>query len=322
MSAGWSRPLHLPPPEGGAGVVVFTGQGAQKTGMARDFVEAFPLAAAVFDEASEALDLDLRALCFEPDERLHLTAFTQPAILTAEVAMFAVAQAEWGYRPALFGGHSLGEYAALVAAGVLPLTEAVRLVAARGRLMQEAVPVGVGAMAALIGENLDCAALTAELADLVVDVANHNSPDQVVLSGASADIDLALTRLSGPGRRGKKLVVSAPFHSRLMAPIEPAFADLLRQSAPTWRIEGASRVASNTTGGLHEADVGALIAALTRQISGTVRFVDNMAALPGEPVIEIGPSRVLRAFFQAVGRPAEAVTNLASARRAFQGPTA
>jgi [acyl-carrier-protein] S-malonyltransferase/trans-AT polyketide synthase/acyltransferase/oxidoreductase domain-containing protein len=213
-------------------VVVFTGQGAQKTGMARDFVEAFPLAAAVFDEASEALDLDLRALCFEPDERLNLTAFTQPAILTAEVAMFAVAHTEWGYRPALFGGHSLGEYAALVAAGVLPLAEAVRLVAARGRLMQEAVPVGVGAMAALIGENLDLNAITAELADLVVDVANHNSPDQVVLSGDSADIDLAITRLSGPGRRGKKLVVSAPFHSRLMAPIEPAFADRVRLTLP------------------------------------------------------------------------------------------
>ena len=317
MSAALSSPLHLPAPTGSAGVVVFTGQGAQKAGMARDVVEAFPRAAAVFDEASATLGYDMRALCFAADPRLDLTEYTQPAILTAEIAIFAVAHEEWGYRPARFGGHSLGEYAALVAAGVMPLTEALRLVAARGRLMQAAVPVGVGAMAALIRDNIDLGALRSELEGLVVDVANHNSPDQVVLSGAAADVDTAIARLGGPGSRLKKLVVSAPFHSRLMGVIEADFAALLRASAPTWRMEGATRVASNTTGGFHDADPAALIDALTRQISGTVRFVDNMAALSGEPVIEIGPSRVLRAFFQAVGRPAESVTNVVSARRAF-----
>lgn len=305
-------------------VVVFPGQGAQKTGMAKDFYEAFSASRDVFEEVSDAISEDMRALCFQEDPRLNLTEYTQPAILTAEIAMFRALRAEMGLSAARFGGHSLGEYAALVAAGVIPLAEAARLVRERGRRMQEAVPVGAGAMTALIARDIDIGAVRSAVDGLVVDVANHNSPEQVVLSGASDDIDAAEERIAAavPGGRLRRLTVSAPFHSRLMEPIEAGFRILLEGSAATWDPANTAQVASNFSGGFYPSqDAGAVVSGLTSQISGAVRWVDNMAALSegAGRIIEVGPKRPLRGFFRTVGVSVDAITNLTMARRALGG---
>lgn len=305
--------------------VVFPGQGSQRVGMAQDFCAEFAESASVFDEASEALSLDLRALCGD-ESRLSLTEYTQPAILVAEVAMFRALAAHFGLSAELFGGHSLGEYTALVVAGALPLGEAARLVRERGRRMQEAVPRGEGAMAAVIREGLDVDALRALAEGLVVDLANLNAPDQVVISGAAQDVREAIARVEASpalaGARAKLLDVSAPFHSRLMATIEPGFRDLLASSSATWDASAARAVVSNYTGGFHTGQTADLIDALTRQISGGVRWMDNMAALlaagPGR-VLEVGPNRPLRGFFRAVGAEVEAIFNLTTARRVLGG---
>ena len=301
--------------------IVFPGQGSQRVGMAQDFCAEFPESAAVFDEASEALSLDLRALCGD-DSRLSLTEYTQPAILVAEVAMFRALAAHFGLRGGLYGGHSLGEYSALVVAGALPLVEAARLVRERGRRMQEAVPRGEGAMAAVIRDGLDADVLRALTEGLVVDLANLNAPDQIVLSGKAEDVAQAVARIEASpalaGARAKLLDVSAPFHSRLMATIEPGFRALLVASSPTWDAGAARLVVSNYTGGFHTGRSEDLMDALTRQISGGVRWMDNMRALleqrPGR-LLEIGPNRPLRGFFRALDADVEAIFNVVTARR-------
>ena len=300
---------------------VFPGQGSQKMGMARDFYDTSPHARAVFEEVSEALALDMTALCFTDDARLNLTAFTQPAILTAEIGIFRTLVAEHGLTVDVFGGHSLGEYAALVAAGVIPLAEAARLVRRRGEAMQAAVPVGIGAMLAVTGRDLNLDAIRAAATASAVDLANLNSPQQVVLSGTVAGITAAASALSAvlPDARLTRLTVSAPFHSRLMAPIEASFRALLMDSAATWSPTSAGQVLCNFTGGFYPADdAPALVDGLTRQISGAVRWTDNMAAIPaGTTIYEIGPRRPLRGFFRALGVTVTAITNRTTARRAF-----
>lgn len=300
---------------------VFPGQGSQKMGMARDFYDTSPHARAVFEEVSEALALDMTTLCFTDDARLDLTAFTQPAILTAEISIYRALVAEYGLTVDVFGGHSLGEYAALVAAGVIPLAEAARLVRRRGEAMQAAVPVGIGAMLAVTGRDLDLATIRAAATASTVDLANLNSPQQVVLSGTTEGIAAAAVALDAalPGARLTRLTVSAPFHSRLMAPIEADFRDLLGASSACWSTAAADRVLCNFTGGFYPADsAAALVDGLTRQISGAVRWTDNMAAVPaGATIYEIGPRRPLRGFFRALGVTVTAITNRTTARRAF-----
>ena len=304
--------------------IVFPGQGAQKAGMAADFHGSSAAAREVFHEASEALGEDLTHLCFRDDPRLDLTAWTQPAILTAEIAMWRAIQAEHGVGAAAFGGHSLGEYTALVAAGALPLAEGVRLVHLRGSLMQAACAPGEGAMAAITGEGIDAVGVLAALEGTGVDLANDNSPEQLVLSGPAEGFDAALARvLAGPavGARATRLTVSAPFHSRLMAPVEPTFRAHLEASAAAWSPARAAAVLCNASGGFHTGDGPALIDALTRQISGQVRWTSNMRALASAgptAIWEIGPRRTLRGFFRAVGAEVEAITNLVSARRAAE----
>jgi len=309
--------------------VVFPGQGSQKRGMAQDFFDNFSTSRAVFEEASEALSLDMAALCFGPGPLLDLTENTQPAILTAEIAMHRALVSELGLEAQLFGGHSLGEYTALVAAGVIPLAEAVRLVQERGRRMQQAVPVGAGAMAALIGPGLDLVAVEAACSGLRVGIANLNSPDQIVLSGAADDLERAEQRLrAAPELRGirlRRLSVSAPFHSHLMAPIEPGFRQLLTRSSACWDLSGGRSVLCNFTGDFYpslDMDPAPLIDGLTRQISGTVRWTRDMAALSArgpDQILEVGPRRPLRGFFRAVGVSVDAVTNLVMARRVLGG---
>ncbi|HUE38073.1 MAG TPA: ACP S-malonyltransferase [Candidatus Binatia bacterium] len=300
---------------------VFPGQGSQRPGMARDFHDAFPSARAAFAEASDAAGVDLAAICFGEDERLNLTEFTQPSILTAEIAMLRVLREELGFAPRWFAGHSLGEYTALVASGVLSLGEAARLVRRRGALMQQAVPAGQGAMLAVVGRALDIDELRTKLDGLAVDCANHNSSSQIVVSGSAADMDQAKERLTAKGRRLIALNVSAPFHSRLMRDVEPRFAEDL--AGATIVADDAPRVASNYTGGFHAADAAAVRDALVRQISGTVRWVDNMRELAGRAarIVEVGPGKPLSGFFKDAGVAANAITDLGAARQVL-GPSA
>lgn len=302
-------------------VVVFPGQGSQRQGMARDFYDEFPVAHAAFDEASDALGLDVAALCFERDERLNLTEFTQPAILTAEIAMMRALVDELGLRASHFGGHSLGEYAALVAAGVIPLPVAARIVRRRGALMQRAVPAGEGAMAAVIAPDIASRDLSEVTAGLEVDVANRNAVDQVVLSGATADVQRACARvaelLADVEHKVVPLNVSAPFHSRMMRGIEAELRGVLHDASEHIDASKAGVVSSNFTGGFHEPELDALLDGLTRQVSGTVDWIANMNALSSvaDRILEVGPNRPLRAFFEKSGHSVTSIISVRAARK-------
>jgi len=288
--------------------------------MGRDFDERFAASRRVFDQASDALALDLRRLCFAADDRLGLTEYAQPAILATEVAMLRGLAEAFGLSAQRFGGHSLGEYTALVAAGVMPLDDALRIVRHRGRLMQEAVPVGRGRMVAVMGTDLDPARIARAIDGLSVAVANDNSPEQIVLSGLADDVQTAERRLAesvGPPLRVVALDVSAPFHSPMMMPVEPAFAALLEPASGRWDAARARCVTSNLTGGFHDGDEANLCVRLVRQISATVRWRDNMVALTAQPtrIVEVGPGRPLRGFFKAIGVATDSVSDVRSAER-------
>ncbi len=301
--------------------LVFPGQGCQRTGMGRDFHDRFAVARHTYEEASEALQFDVARLCFEDDRRLALTEYAQPAILTTEIAMARTLTDEWGVAASVFGGHSLGEYAALVAAGALELGPTARAVRERGRLMQEAVPVGAGKMTAVIAPSLDAASVARCLEPLDVAVANDNSAGQVVLSGASSDMSAAcaLVEQSVGEARFVELEVSAPFHSHLMRPVEARFARPLAAATALVDAERAAAVTSNLTGDFHRADRDSIVSALLGQISATVRWRDNMQRIAESvaTVIEVGPGRPLRGFFKSEGVPVRSITSVAHAERAF-----
>jgi [acyl-carrier-protein] S-malonyltransferase/trans-AT polyketide synthase/acyltransferase/oxidoreductase domain-containing protein len=289
--------------------------------MARDFHERFAASRDAFAEASDALGLDVAALCFGQDPRLDQTEFTQPAIVTAEIAMVRALEAELGLSASVYGGHSLGEYTALCAAGALPLATTVRLVRRRGALMQGAMPIGESAMIAVIAEDIAsrvAGELAPELATLGVDVANRNSGGQVVLSGPTAAIGQAGARLAellGGGAEIVSLNVSAAFHSRLMRGIEPDFRAALEASQEDLQAGAASVVTSNLTGAFHLPQRRAVIDALTGQISGTVDWISNMHALAAaaDEIVEIGPNRPLRGFFRTIGRDVISIVSVTSA---------
>src|SRR6201988_3187566 len=206
---------------------VFPGQGSQSPGMGKDLAEKFPVARQVFEEADDALGFAISRLCFEgPAEDLQLTENTQPAILTVSVAAFRAMMAAGIGAPAFVAGHSLGEYSALVAAGALSLSDAVRTVRARGRYMQEAVPVGTGAMAAVLGGEISDIQRICEEASRgqICSVANLNSPNQAVIAGNTEAVDRAVELLSGVAKKVVKLKVSAPFHCALMKPAQERLA--------------------------------------------------------------------------------------------------
>lgn len=296
--------------------VVFPGQGAQKPGMGRDFVERYAESRAVFDEASAAVGYDVAALCFDDTERLALTEFQQPAILTTEIAMLAALRAHHGWKPRFFGGHSLGEYTALVAAGALQLADAVRLVALRGRLMQAAVPSGAGAMTAIIHADLDIDWLRTVASQFDADVGNHNALDQAALSGLVDHVAAAVAAVKAEPKvraRAIGLRVSAPFHSRHMksveAPLRAALVALARVNG-----EAAVHVLSNTTGAFHTGSRPDLERRLVEQVSNTVRWVDCMRELIDRDceIFEVGPGKPLRGFFASLGVVIRSVTGVAS----------
>ncbi|HPJ96336.1 MAG TPA: ACP S-malonyltransferase [Syntrophales bacterium] len=304
--------------------VVFPGQGSQRPGMGKDFYDQISECKQTYEEASEALGWDVAALCFGEDERLNLTEYTQPCIVTTEVAMMRGLKKRYDFSPLYFGGHSLGEFAAMVAADVLPLSDTVRIVHNRGRLMQEATPVGVGAMSAVIGENLNVPVILETLTGLPIDVANVNSAKQVVISGEAKYMSEAESRLTEALTKDQpvrfvQLNVSAPFHSRFMSPIEESFKETLRRYKAGMASEKATGVTSNFTGGFHADDKDEIIRNLVSQLSNTVKWMDNMSELSSqaEKIYEVGPGRPLRAFFQTMDVECSSVTALSAAERLF-----
>jgi [acyl-carrier-protein] S-malonyltransferase len=299
--------------------VVFPGQGSQKPGMGRDFFDAYAETRAVYEAASAALGYDVATLCFDDAERLALTEFQQPAILTTEIAMLAALRAHYGWEPRFFGGHSLGEYTALVAANVLHLADAVRLVALRGRLMQEAVPPGAGAMTAVIQADLDVDWLRKAASAFEVDVANYNALDQAALSGLAPNVAAAVAAIKTDQQRRVRAIplrVSAPFHSRHMKSVEAPLRDALRSIGRVVSIETV-RVLSNTSGSFHTGSREHLEDSLTRQVSSTVRWVDCMRELVdrGCEIVEVGPGKPLRGFFASLGLEIRSVTSVETAAK-------
>jgi [acyl-carrier-protein] S-malonyltransferase len=287
-------------------VFQFPGQGSQAVGMGRAFYESSPAAKAVFVEANDALGFDLARLVFDgPEAELALTANTQPAVLTASVAA-AAACAERGLTPALAAGHSLGEYSALVVAGALGFGDAVRIVRRRGEFMQEAVPVGTGAMAAILGLDLGAVdALCAEAARgpsgaEVVEVANVNGPGQIVVAGHRTAVERAVAlAASRGGRKSVVLPVSAPFHCALLTPAAERLAvelEGVRVSDP--RIP----VARNVDGEISRT-AAEIKPALIRQVASPVRWtacVERLAAEGGTTFVEVGPGRVLTGLLRRI----------------------
>ena len=283
---------------------LFPGQGSQAVGMGKELAELFPIARQTFDEADEALGYKLSHVCFEgPEEQLRLTEITQPAILTASVGAARVL-AEKGLKPSFVAGHSLGEYSAHVAAGTLSFADAVRTVRNRGKYMQEAVPVGVGAMAAILGMDPDnVIAVCEEAADgEVCEPANINSAEQIVISGNTAAVERAAKLATERGaKRAVMLPVSAPFHCSLMKPAQDRLADDLQKLSfqqPT------IPVACNADGALvNNADASR--DALIRQVTGSVKWEQSMRLLIGQGVarfIEVGPGKVLCGLMRQIDR--------------------
>jgi [acyl-carrier-protein] S-malonyltransferase len=284
--------------------LLFPGQGSQAIGMGKDLAEKYPLARRTFEEADDALGYKLSAVCFEgPEDQLRLTEITQPAILTVSVAVLRVLETRMP-RVSFVAGHSLGEYSAHVASGTFSFAEALRTVRNRGRYMQEAVPVGVGAMAAVLG--MDLVKVTAVCRDAaqgeVCEPANINSPEQIVISGNTAAVERAAKLADERGaKRAKLLPVSAPFHCSLMKPAQDRLeGDLnaLRLQKPVYP------VACNVDAELVTDDLRARDT-LLRQVTGPVKWdacVRLLIAQGVQTFIEAGPGKVLCGLLRQIDR--------------------
>jgi [acyl-carrier-protein] S-malonyltransferase len=290
---------------------VFPGQGSQYAGMGKDVAEEYPVARRVFEEIDEALGFSISRLCFEgPEDELKLTENTQPAILAVSSALHAVLVEHGATRRDLVAGHSLGEYSAIVSVGGLTAPEAARIVRARGRFMQEAVPVGTGGMAALIGPTIEeVRAICEEAAQgEVVSVANINAPGQTVIAGTKAGIERAIEVAKKRGvRRALPLPVSAPFHCDLMKPAAERLEPILDDAnfKDLW-VALVSNVDASPIG-----TATAVRNALLRQVASPVRWVESvqkMVAMGVKRFVEIGPGSVLTGLIKRIDPSAELVS--------------
>jgi [acyl-carrier-protein] S-malonyltransferase len=319
-------------------VALFPGQGSQHVGMAKELCDNFAVARQVFEEASEAIKVDLKKLCFDgPEAQLTLTEFTQPSLLTASVAAFRVARAEFGFAPDAVAGHSLGEYSALVAAGSLPLARAAYWVRERGRAMQTAVPAGQGTMAAIMGMDDEVVVELCKQAtqsardkraksgtpetadgeplsvDALVEAANFNAPGQVVIAGSTDGVAEALALIAaakgtgGPFSGGKAipLQVSAPFHCKLMAPARERMAELfaLATGSEKARAPEFAYVPNRTARLTREA--GVVFDLLIEQVDHPVLWRQTMTGLFNEgflTTVEVGPGRVLAGLAKRIAQ--------------------
>lgn len=284
---------------------IFPGQGSQSVGMGKELADVFEMSRMIFDEADEALGFPLSAMCFAgSDEQLALTKNTQPAILTTSIAAFRAMEAEGFPKPDFVAGHSLGEYSALVAAGSLSLSDAVQTVRKRGTYMQEAVPIGVGAMAAILGLDLQTVEEGCQAASdgQICSPANINTPKQIVIAGDAEAIDRACEILKEKGaKRAIKLNVSAPFHCQLMKPAQEKLAlDLEKIEFQDLEFPIIENVSAE------ENSKGTRVStALTQQVSSPVRWletVDHLIARGVDIFVEIGAGKVLSGLVRQINR--------------------
>jgi [acyl-carrier-protein] S-malonyltransferase len=301
---------------------IFPGQGSQQVGMGADLVKEFVVAKETFKEADNALDIDVSKLCFEgPAEDLQQTSNTQPAILTASIAVYRVLK-EKGIEPDIVAGHSLGEYSALVAAGVLDFTDAVKLVRKRGQLMEASDPSGKGTMAAIIGLNgkeVEAVCQKASTAG-IVEPANYNCPGQIVISGEKEGVEKAAELAQEAGaKKAIILNVSGPFHSSLM---ESAAKELSKELEGVSFNDAQVPVVTNVDAEF-TTQSGDFAQALIEQISGSVRWEESIKAMIENGVdtfIEVGPGRVLKGFMRRIDRKVTAlnVEDLASLEKTLK----
>ncbi|MBE5866161.1 MAG: ACP S-malonyltransferase [Lachnospiraceae bacterium] len=279
---------------------IFPGQGAQKVGMGKDFYEQFETAKEVFDNANEWLDIDVKALCFEENDMLNLTQYTQAAMVTTSMAMVRVLE-EKGLRPDVTAGLSLGEYCAIATAGAMSLKDAIVTVRKRGILMEQAVPAGEGGMAAVLG--MEAADIEAVLAPIDgVSIANYNCPGQIVITGVKSALDTAMEKLKEAGaKRIVELVVSGPFHSAMLQEAgEKLACELENVELSELEIPYVTNVTADVV-----TDVNEIKGLLAKQICASVRWqqsVEKMIAEGVDTFVEIGPGKTLTGFLRKINR--------------------
>jgi len=281
---------------------VFPGQGAQTVGMGKELRDHFTVAKEVFEEADDSLRFSISTLCFEgPEATLKLTEYTQPAVLTVSIAALRVLQSEKGVEPLLVAGHSLGEYSALVASGGFSFADGVRTVRQRGKFMQEAVPVGEGTMAAILGmdrEEVEQICKEAALEE-VLSPANFNCPGQIVIAGHTKAIERAIEAAKQKGKKAMPLQVSAPFHSPLMKPAGERLKEVLEGvTLQALRVPVVTNVEAEVNRSSERVKP-----LLIEQVSSPVRWEESMRRMISEGIeriIEIGPGRVLSGLMKRI----------------------
>ncbi len=286
---------------------LFPGQGSQTIGMGKDFFDHFKVAREVFEEADDTLHFSISKLCFEgPEDELKLTENTQPAVLTASIAALRVLQTERGVQPLLTAGHSLGEYSALVAVGAFAFADALRTVRLRGKFMQEAVPVGEGTMAAVLGldpEELE--RICEEASDgEVVTPANFNCPGQIVISGHTSAVERAIELVKRKGKKAMPLQVSAPFHSPLMKPAGLQLKEVLKDIPITeFKVPVVTNVEARPNSVPERVKP-----LLVEQVSSPVRWEESIREMIQEGIeqfLEVGPGKVLSGLMKRIDSKAE-----------------
>lgn len=290
----------------GKTAVIFPGQGAQYVGMAKDFYDSFEDSKKVFDEADDVLDIELKKICFEENDDINKTEYTQPAMVAAEVAIYEHLK-NAGLKADVFAGLSLGEYSALVAAGAMTLADGIKTVRRRGILMQNEVPLGMGGMAAVIAMDADKIAEICENTPGKVQIANYNCPGQIVISGEAEAVKAASAALAEAGaKRVIPLNVSGPFHSQMLVPAGEKLYDFLQGVdvaegfAPYYCNADAEEI----------TDAAKVKELLKRQVYSSVRWqqtIENMIADGVETFIEVGPGKTLTGFMKKINREVKSI---------------
>ncbi len=290
----------------GKTAVIFPGQGAQYVGMAKDFYDSFEDSKKVFDEADDVLDIELKKICFEENDDINKTEYTQPAMVAAEVAIYEHLK-NAGLKADVFAGLSLGEYSALVAAGAMTLADGIKTVRRRGILMQNEVPLGMGGMAAVIAMDADKIAEICENTPGKVQIANYNCPGQIVISGEAEAVKAASAALAEAGaKRVIPLNVSGPFHSQMLVPAGEKLYDFLQGVdvaegfAPYYCNADAEEI----------TDAAKVKELLKRQVYSSVRWqqtIENMIADGVDTFIEVGPGKTLTGFMKKINREVKSI---------------